>query len=201
MLSESKMAPAAQRCPICSAFVLKYEKSLNGRAVYRNRGRVWVTAKETVIVKGSSWREKMMGHIVVSSCSESTCCSINCDLTTTDYIKLRLHQTERWGFFFCQTKRKETNSKKLTQFDKIRPTPPVQDNESPSKITKICSIPLTQNRKLLFARTKTVCCGRVHKEQLGIKSWECFLKNSCVLCLQACRRRLKHNHFFVFFPL
>lgn len=42
-----------------------------------------MTAEETVIVRGSSWREKMMHHIVLSSHSKSTCSSINCDLTKT----------------------------------------------------------------------------------------------------------------------
>lgn len=106
---------------------LKLEKFLKESAVYRDGGSVWVTARDTVIVKGSSWREKMMGHIVVSSYSESTCCSISCDLTT-DYIKLLLHQAERWGSLFKQ--RKRNKRKKLTRFDCIGPPPPVQDNES-----------------------------------------------------------------------
>lgn len=38
-----------------------------------------VTAKETVIVRESSWCDKMMGLIVVTSSCESTCCSVNDD--------------------------------------------------------------------------------------------------------------------------
>lgn len=65
-----------------------------GEAVKKKK-RNRVTVEETVIVRGSSWREKMTDHIVVSSNSKSTCCSINCDLTTTDYIKLFLREGER----------------------------------------------------------------------------------------------------------
>lgn len=190
------MASKAQGYPICYGFVLKYEKSLKGRAVYRNGGRVWVTAKETVIVKGSSWREKMMSHIVVSSYSESTCCSINCDLTTTDYIKLLLHQTERWGFY-CRTKRKETNSKNLTWFDKIRPAPPVHEFMFMSRSVKHQNLlhSFESEQKTFIWKNKNHLL-RVHIKLLGIKTWECYLKNSWFLCQQT-----KINHFFVFFPL
>lgn len=121
-------------------FVLKHTKPLKGkeRCLSEKGGKkLSDSERDGDCQEGSSWCDKMIGHIVVSSYSKSTCCSINCNLTTT--ISNRSYMSERGEFFFPMEERqtrKHLLQERLTDHHwaeatyVISLTPPVHVNES-----------------------------------------------------------------------